>query len=159
MSDKGETQEILDSIRRIVQGLRVSSRMAEKRAGVSGAQLFVLQALAQSKGLSINELAARTQTHQSSVSAVVTKLEERGLILRSRDPRDARRMSLQLSPSGRRLLKKVPATTQERMLAALEAMPARDRARLARLLQSLVAATGLSQKPAPLFFEESATKE
>jgi DNA-binding MarR family transcriptional regulator len=154
MIDKSETQQILDSIRRIVQGLRVSSRLAEKRVGISGAQLFVLQALAGSKSLSVNELAVRTKTHQSSVSVVVTRLEEAGLITRTRDPRDARRVSLQLSPSGRKLLKKVPPTTQERMIEALEAMPARDRAQLARLLNHVVTETGLPQQPAPLFFEE-----
>ena len=65
---KKATQNILDSIRRIVHGLRVSSKIAEKELGISGAQLFILQKLSQSNRLSINELAERTLTHQSSVS-------------------------------------------------------------------------------------------
>ncbi len=64
---------MLDAIRRIVQALRESSRAAEKRVGLSGAQLFVLQTLGESPGLSLNELAERTRTHQSSVSVVVTQ--------------------------------------------------------------------------------------
>jgi DNA-binding MarR family transcriptional regulator len=59
---------VLDAVRRIVQALRESSRQAERQVGLSGAQLFVLQKLAESPASSVNELAARTHTHQSSVS-------------------------------------------------------------------------------------------
>src|SRR5260221_14725566 len=98
------TRVVLDAIRRIVQALRESSRAAEKHAGLSGAQLFVLQALAESPGLSLNELAERTRTHQSSVSVVVTRLSRARLIERSTAPGDARRAELRLSALGRRRL-------------------------------------------------------
>ena len=72
-------REVLDAIRRIVQALRESSRAAEKGVGLSSAQLFVLQTLQETPGLSLNELAERTRTHQSSVSVVVTKLARQRL--------------------------------------------------------------------------------
>src|ERR671938_1731164 len=68
----------LDAIRRLVRGLRLAARASEREAGLSAAQLFVLQQLAESPAESINELAARTLTHQSSVSVVVRRLVERG---------------------------------------------------------------------------------
>src|SRR5665213_199086 len=74
-----EIREILDSIRRIVRLLRVSSREAEREVGLSGAQLFVLRTLSEHKFLSVNELAERTHTHQSSVSVVVQVLVDKGL--------------------------------------------------------------------------------
>ena len=52
-----ETQEILDSIRRIVRALRISSRFSEKVLGLSSAQLYILQKLGEFDGCSINELA------------------------------------------------------------------------------------------------------
>ena len=67
------TRQVLDAIRRVVRTLREASRHSEKAAGISAAQLFVLQRLAGTGGLSVNELAARTLTHQSSVSVVVSK--------------------------------------------------------------------------------------
>ena len=60
----GHTRQVLDSIRRIVQLLRESSREAGKH-GLSGAQLFVLRTLAESPGLSLNKLEERTRTHKS----------------------------------------------------------------------------------------------
>src|SRR5215217_2732988 len=65
-----DVRAVLDAIRRIVRVLRVSSRAAEKQVGLSGAQLFVLHKLEDAPALSLNELADRTRTHQSSVSVV-----------------------------------------------------------------------------------------
>src|SRR5262245_40728501 len=42
----GDLRAILDGLRRVVQVLRESSRAAERRIGLSSAQLFVLQRLA-----------------------------------------------------------------------------------------------------------------
>src|SRR6185295_14617640 len=97
-------REVLDAIRQIVQALRQSSRAAEKHAGLSGAQLFVLQAVAESPGLSLNELAERTRTHQSSVSAVVSRLVSSGLVRRVTAEDDARRAEIRLSAAGTRRL-------------------------------------------------------
>ena len=43
-----EVHAAMNAVRRIVRALRVSSRASEKALGVSGAQLFVLQQLAES---------------------------------------------------------------------------------------------------------------
>ena len=74
VSRGADVQAVLDGVRRIVQALRASSRWAEQHVGLSGAQLFVLQKLAETPGMSVNELAERTHTHQSSVSTVVSRL-------------------------------------------------------------------------------------
>src|SRR5690348_6142489 len=95
-----ETRRVLDSIRRIVQVLRVSSRVAEKQFGLSSAQLFVLHTLAQAEAASLNELAARTATHQSSVSVVVHRLVDQGLVKRNASRSDARRIELALTAAG-----------------------------------------------------------
>src|SRR5690242_2450699 len=88
---KADTQSILDAIRKIVKSLREASKSTEKRMGLSAAQLFVLQKIAESdKPLSINELAERTLTHQSSVSVVVTKLVNHKLVERLPSKLDAR---------------------------------------------------------------------
>jgi DNA-binding MarR family transcriptional regulator len=84
-----EVQAVLDGIRRIVHSLHASSRAAERRIGLSAAQLFVLRRLAETDGLSINELAEKTFTHQSSVSVVASRLEARRLVARQVDRRTA----------------------------------------------------------------------
>jgi DNA-binding MarR family transcriptional regulator len=151
-----DARSILDSIRRIVQALRVSGRDAEKRVGLSGAQLFVLQKLSGSKALSLNELAHRTLTHQSSVSVVAQRLVERGLVASRTSRQDGRRIELSLTAAGRKALAKSPEAAQDQLIAALARMPRRNRKQLANLLEQLVSATGMSQELPGLFFEESA---
>ncbi|MBX6330415.1 MAG: winged helix DNA-binding protein [Gemmatimonadaceae bacterium] len=146
----------LDAIRRIVQALRVSARAAERRLGVSGAQLFVLHTLADAPAESLNDLAARTFTHQSSVSVVVDRLVRRHLVSRTRSPEDGRRVVLALTPSGRALLRSAPEVAQIRLISALRGLPAQDRKALARILGEVVRAMGAREAPA-LFFDDLST--
>ncbi len=143
----------LDAIRRIVQALRISTRAAERRLGISGAQLFVLHALSEAPAHSLNELAARTFTHQSSVSTVVERLVRKRLVSRKRSTTDARRVVLSLTPSGQGLLRSSPDIAQLRLISALRELPSRDRRSLARLLDRVVRAMGADTAPT-LFFEE-----
>src|SRR5215471_2955160 len=90
----------LDSLRRLVRALRASAHSAERKLGVSGAQLFVLGQLREEPGTSLSRIAERTATDPSSVSVVVARLVARGLIMRKRHATDARRAALSLTAKG-----------------------------------------------------------
>lgn len=138
--------------------LRESSGAAQRRAGVSGAQLFVLhqlKQLGQGAAVSLRELAERTATHESSVSVVVQRLVDAGLVARRKSTQDARRVELSLLVRGRALLRRAPPLAQEKLIAALEQLGASDRRSLARSLEALVARLGLPAQPPEMFFESS----
>lgn len=145
---------VMDALRTLVQALRLSTRSVERSSGISGAQLFVLQQLADAPAGSVNELAARTRTHQSSVSTVVSRLVERGLAARTPAPRDARRMEITITPAGCDLVREAPRSAQVRMVEALGRMPARQVHALARGLGTLVREAGMQDLPASFFEEE-----
>jgi MarR family transcriptional regulator, lower aerobic nicotinate degradation pathway regulator len=149
-----QTRAVLDAVRRIVRTLHESSRAAEKTIGVSGAQLFVLQTLAEAPGASLNALAVRTHTHQSSVSTVVSRLVDRGLVLRAPAAADARRLELRLSAEGRRLIGRAPDAAQTRLIRAVEQLPPARRRALARSLNELTRAMDLADRKPPMFFDE-----
>lgn len=149
-----DTRAVLDAVRRIVHGLRESSRRAEKHVGLSGAQLFVLHKLAESPALSLNELAALTHTHQSSVSTVVTRLEAAGLVRRAWSTADGRRLELSLTQKGRQLAERAPDMAQARLIAAIEAMPATRRRQLASGLSEVARSLDSSAATPAMFFEE-----
>jgi DNA-binding MarR family transcriptional regulator len=152
-----DVRRVLDSVRRVVRVLRLGSRAAEKQVGLSSAQLFVLQKLAEARGLSVNELAERTHTHQSSVSVVVQRLADRGLVARVRSAKDARQMRISVTPSGRAALRGAPEVSQNRIIDALRRMPAPRRRQLAISLQALVDLLGVDKgQPAAMLFEDDA---
>ena len=149
-----EMTTVMDSLRALVRALRISTRAVEKEIGISGAQLFVLQQLEDAPARSVNELADRTSTHQSSVSTVVSRLVERGLVRRAASPEDGRRMEISITERGRRLLDSAPRTAQSRMQEAMERMgPERVRV-LAEGVEALVRESGFLELPAPMFFED-----
>ncbi|HEX6042608.1 MarR family winged helix-turn-helix transcriptional regulator [Longimicrobium sp.] len=145
---------VMDALRTLVQALRLSTGSVERSTGISGAQLFVLQQLADAPAGSVNELAARTRTHQSSVSTVVSRLVERGLAARTPSAQDARRMEIAITPAGHDLVRGAPRGAQARMVEALGRMPANEVRALAEGLAALVREAGMQDLPASFFFEE-----
>lgn len=158
ISRTGDTRAILDAVRRVVRTLHESSRAAEKTLGLTGAQLFVLQKLADSPGLSLNALAGQAHTHQSSVSTVVSRLVERGLVLRAPAPDDRRRLELRVSAEGRRLVARTPDAAQARLIAAIEQLPGARRHTLARALLELTTRMDLTGRTPVMFFDTSNRK-
>ena len=145
---------VVDALRRVVRDLRRGARDAERSAGISGAQLFVLQALDGAPTSSLRELAQRTLTDQSSVSVVVRRLTDAGLVARRRSALDARAFELRLTAAGRRLLARAPEPTQRRLVGALRRMPAADLVRLTRGLSALTRHMGIEATVPGLFFED-----
>ena len=152
-TDDGEIAPVFNSLRRLVHSLHNASRDTERRLGVTGAQLFVLTQLRATPSLSINALAERTMTHQSTVSVVVRRLVRRKLVRKVRATDDARRVELTLTPAGAALLKRAPEAVQVRLARAIAALDATDRGVIARGLQQLVRAVGADVAAAPMFFE------
>jgi DNA-binding MarR family transcriptional regulator len=152
---KDHVMRAVDALRRIVRALHRSNRLAEQRWKLSAAQLLVLQRLAEAPTLSVNELADRTFTHQSTVSVVVTRLVKRGLVARTRADDDARRAELSLTAAGRSLLRRAMGAAQTHLMDALDAMEAPELRRINTCLERIVEALGVEGEPAGMFFEET----
>jgi|GEM_PF-1376137 len=146
----------MDALRHIVRALRLTAAHAERAAGISAAQAFALKSLDEVKAASLGELAARTLTDASSVSVVVRRLHDAGLVRRSRDPNDARRAVIALTPRGRAVTKRLPEATQSALIASFEALPRATRDAVARGLTAWVGVLGARGAPS-LFFEERAS--
>ena len=151
-----DVRAALDALRRMVQALRGGGR---RRDRLTSAQRFALQRIAEHPHSSVNDLAALTYTHQSSVSVVVQRLVRRRLVARVVAADDRRRQRLALTPAGRRVLRSAPAAVQDRLIAALGALPAAERRVLARALDAVARAVapGAVSHP-PMFFEDSVVK-
>lgn len=144
----------LRALRRLVRALRLADRAAESRLGLSAAQLFVLERLAEGPVGSMAELASRTLTDASSVSVVVQRLTERGLVVRATAPDDARRTTLRLSAAGKRLLGEAPRSPQADLLESLQQLSPSERKDLEHLLERVVRGMGIDEHaPTPMFFE------
>lgn len=156
-SAREDASFVIDRLRRLVHGLRVTASVVQRHYGVTGAQLFVLRELATEPDVSIQRLSERTLTDPSSVSVVVARLVSAALVRRARDPADRRRTVLSLTRAGHRLLAQAPEPYQAQLFRVLRRLP---RVRLRQLragLSALFETADDGVGGVPLFFEDRPT--
>jgi DNA-binding MarR family transcriptional regulator len=153
MSPDEDISRSMDAVRAVVRALRINTRAIELEIGISLAQLFVLQQVAHRPATSLNDLAERTATHQSSVSVVVRRLVERGLVTRRADTTDKRRVQIALTPAGEKLLVGAPETIQIRLMTALGQFEPAERRQLAQLLSKWLDAAKINYTTPPMMGE------
>jgi DNA-binding MarR family transcriptional regulator len=144
----------MNHLRRIVRALEVYSKEVEARFGLTGPQLWALWELGQGGSLALKTLAARMHLHPSTVVGVVDRLSEKGLVVRSEDPRDRRRVCLALTPKGRATLRRAPHPAQGRLIHGLQAMAPRQRKALHDALATLVGVMEAQDLEATFFFAQ-----
>ena len=148
----------MDGLRSLVRALGASARTAGSTGSVSGAQLFALRQIDAHPGIGVNELASATLAGQSTVSELVSKLVRQGLVRRETAEDDARHVRLSLTAEGRRAIRKTKPTAQERLVAGLEALPAKTRKNLAKGIELWLDRSGLAHVAPGFFFENESRR-
>ena len=144
----------VDAFRRILRALRLAARQTQATAGISAAQLHVLQALGDGEDLSLSQIAVRTMTDRTSVSAVVERLVEGGFVTREPSRLDRRRASIRINTRGRSVLRRAPKSPAALLVAGMEDLDSRTLASLASSLAALTDAMGLSDHRAGMLFDD-----
>ena len=101
---------------------RGASQVFETRFGVKNTELRILVHLGR-QALAVNELARRTRVDKGWISRSLKGLEERGLVLRTPHPTDARASLVRLTEEGATLVQSfapVAAARNRRLLAGLD---------------------------------------
>src|SRR5262245_41388371 len=98
--------ELMRVIWALDHALHSRSKAMASALGVTGPQRFVLRLVQRTPGISSGALANHIHLHPSTLTGVLQRLERRGLLVRRRDRADARRVLLQLTSKGRRMLRK-----------------------------------------------------
>ena len=68
--------------------------------GLTHPQYLVMLALWERAPLKVNELAERVSLEPATLSPLLKRLEARGFVTRTRDPRDERALAIALTPAG-----------------------------------------------------------
>ncbi len=126
----------------------------QSRCGLSGAQLYVLQRFGPAEALCVNEVAARTNTDQSSVSVVLSLLVKNGFLGKKPSPTDRRKSLHAVTPAGRRIAERSGTVVQDRLMQGISLLSQDEKTQLARLLEKVVRGAELETEPASLFFED-----
>lgn len=143
-------ESIMNNLRRVFKAVNDRSKLAEHTAGLTGPQLWALKVLSEQGPVRVSDLAARMYLHPSTVVGILDRLEAKGLAARQRLTRDRRVVNVDLTASGKILVKKMPTVAQEMLLSGLETISSRDLATVARGLEIQVKILGAQGIPPQL---------
>jgi MarR family transcriptional regulator, organic hydroperoxide resistance regulator len=109
-----------------------------KLAGLSHTQYNVLRILrgAGEQGLCCREIAERMITRDPDITRLVDRLERRSLLMRSRDSRDRRVITVRITPAGLKVLKDLDGPMTEYNRKLLSHMDKGDQRKLLELLEA-----------------------
>ncbi|HEU5018681.1 MAG TPA: MarR family transcriptional regulator, partial [Pseudolabrys sp.] len=114
----------------VARMLRTYADQRARQFGISRAQWTVLVRLDRSEGLKQSELAEILDLQPISLTRLLDRLAENGLIERRPDPHDRRANRLYLTPAARPLLAELAELGQEMMDTVLEGFDANANERL-----------------------------
>ena len=117
---------------------RLGRRLRQETSeGLSPSMLSALATLQRSPGLTLGELATVERVKPSSVTVMVGRLGEAGLVSRRPDPVDGRVTHLELSTKGRRLLERHRSAKTAYLARRLRGLDRNDLAALTRATEIL----------------------
>ena len=123
-------REIAINLTDVARMLRTYADQRARQFGISRAQWVVLMRLDRSEGLKQSELAEILDLQPISLTRLLDRLAENGLIERRPDPNDRRANRLYLTPAARPLLTQLTALGQELMQRVLQNVDAEAQRRL-----------------------------
>ena len=126
------TREIAVNIMDVARMLRTYADQRARQFGISRAQWVVLIRLDRSEGLKQSELAEILDLQPISLTRLLDRLAENGLIERRADPNDRRANRLYLTPAARPLIEQLGTLGLDMMETVLDGLDGKANERLLR---------------------------
>ena len=101
-------------------GLQSTSKQMETHLGVTGPQRLALRIVGRFPGITAGRLAGVLRLHPSTITGILQRLIDRGLLKRHADPCDRRRALFNLTATGRRLNRVTSGTVEAAVQRTLE---------------------------------------
>ena len=139
--------DIFDNLRRVYQVINEQSKKAKKKTGITGPQLWAIKMIAESSPVQVSDLAHKMYLHPATVVGILNRLEEQGLVLRTRTREDRRIVDVNLTAEGKALVARAPEVAQGLLAAGLEVLPAASLLDIASSLDELVQILGAQEVP------------
>ncbi|WP_349616662.1 MarR family winged helix-turn-helix transcriptional regulator [Azotobacter salinestris] len=118
---------LFQAMRRLQQAGEVHAKRVARYGGLTPMQLLILRVLADETRLTASALSRRVSLTAATLSGLLDRLEERGLLQRQRDEQDRRRQWLVLAEAGRTLLEEAPPLLPPEFRLRFAALPEWER--------------------------------
>lgn len=136
-SDENGAAAILSALRRISHATDSHSKALSRFTGLSLPQRIVLDAVATLGETTTGKLSKAVSLSQATVTVVLDKLEDKGLVERYRSRTDRRIVHARLCAKGRRVLMSLPPTPYDNFLDRLYSLEPTAQKRLRRVVEDI----------------------
>lgn len=133
----GEVIEFMRLLWAVDHGLSASSKHMATRFGITGPQRLVIRIVGRHPGIAAGRIAEILHVHPSTLTGVLARLVERGVLTRTTDPADGRRALFGLTAAGKKLDGLRSGTIEAKVRDALARIPPRELAATRRVLAAL----------------------
>jgi DNA-binding MarR family transcriptional regulator len=127
----------------LAHALDVRSKWMERNLGVTGPQRLVVRVVGAKPDVTASEIAETLDLHPSTLTGILSRLEQRGYLTRVVDPEDRRRARFRLTARGKKVdgdrKGTVEAAVRRALSRAADGDVARARAVLSNLIRELEA--------------------
>ncbi len=140
----------LIALRQILRATEISSRALAKQCGLTPSQLILMELITKSSGASPSKLAKDISLSHATVTALIDKLESQGLLKRTPDESDKRRVIVTLTQAGSDTLENAPSILQQRFEGGFNKLEEWEQSFLVAALErtaALLDAKGLDAAP------------
>lgn len=144
------TDESLIALRRILRATELYARDLAHAAGLTPAQLRVLQIVAERGGATSKALATQMGVSQATVTALIDKLVAQGLVERIPSELDRRQVDIAVTAEGHKRLQVAPDALQQRYVRAFGKLAPWEQAQLLSSLErvaDMLDARGIDASP------------
>ena len=155
----GLDEQVVVVLRRISHAIELWSRELQRRFGLTAPQLAVLRQVAEGVNLSPTTIGDALHLSQPTVTGILQRLEDAGLVSRVKSTVDRRSVIAAVTEEGRAMLAKAPPLLRDRFREQLEHLPDY---RQSEVLSSLQLVAHMLQapeiEPAPFFGDPAGGK-
>jgi len=116
-------RDIIYQIRRLMQAGELFTKELNKTYQVSAPQLHCLLALNENGPLPPSRIARHIMVKSSTVTGIIDRLEQKGLVYRIRNSPDRRVITIQLTEAGKELAQNAPPPIQHKIVDGLKKLP------------------------------------
>ena len=141
------SRQVLLSLRQIIRAMDLRSRQLEKSLGLTVPQLVILKEVAASSNAPIGSIARQISLSQATVTTIVDRLEQRGLVERNRANDDRRKVLVTITDRGADLVDRSPTILQEEFLEAFSRLEPWEQTQMLATLQRMAAMMKAEQLP------------
>jgi DNA-binding MarR family transcriptional regulator len=113
---------IVAAIRRLMRAVDLHSRRLVDDYGLTGPQLATLREAARTGPVAASTLARAVHLSSATMTGILTRLERRGLVSRTRSESDRRIVMVSITDIGREMLARAPSLLQDRFRQELSGL-------------------------------------